>query len=356
QQFAVIETAQHTLSLNMRIGLHRGRFLSANIGTPRRMEYVLLGRVVQQTKRAEASSKIGRVNISQTVADQVTEQFRLEPSVPGYHFVVDDFTDEQLGEYDISLKRRRMVGGILLDRSTAGVIEAIDDVLQRTEQLASYLPRPVLTLLVESAADRKLRPEFTDLTVMFVNLTGVPGAADQAPPGEEYALIDALSRAFALINAAVEAQGGVLKNVSCDYIGSSMLIYFGVPNAHTNDSLRAAAAALTIRRVAMEHGPAIAGDTGISISCQIGLARGPVFAAEIGEPRGRRELNILGDIVNTAARLMSNAKSNQILITEPMYNEIAHSFRCEPLPPMALKGKAVPVRLYALHDWLEQSR
>jgi class 3 adenylate cyclase len=56
------------------------------------------------------------------------------------------------------------------------------------------------------------------------------------------------------------------------------------------------------------------------------LAHGPVFAAEIGEPRGRREYNVLGDTVNTAARLMARSEGSQVLLTEAVYRDIAHRF------------------------------
>jgi len=73
----------------------------------------------------------------------------------------------------------------------------------------------------------------------------------------------------------------------------------------------------------------------------------------VGEPRGRREFNILGDAVNVAARLMGRASKNQILMTETVYYEIAHQFNCESIGSIALKGKAAPLPVYALHSIAE---
>ena len=84
------------------------------------------------------------------------------------------------------------------------------------------------------------------------------------------------------------------------------------------------------------------------------MAQGSVFAAEIGEPRGRREFNILGDKVNTAARLMGRALGNRIVLTEEVHQEIAKHFDCESLGPMRLKGKAKPSTVYALRGHLEE--
>lgn len=350
QKFSSIETTQGVIALGMRIGIHCGRFLTANIGTPRRMQHVLLGIDVQRTKRAESMGQAGRVCVSEKALASALNLFRFESGRPGYGFVVDDFSTEALGEYEIALGRRRVSSPVLLDRSEAGLLQTIEEALQRAEPLASYLPRPILGLLVEYATRRKIRPEFPELTVVFVNLIGVPGSANRAPPGEEAGVVAALSRAFTLINAAVEARGGVLKGVSCDHMGSSMLIYFGMPDTYINDSMRAAAVALHIQEIVQNFGPLIAGENAIFAKCQIGLSRGPVFAAEIGEPRGRREFNILGDTVNTAARLMCRAGENQILLTEPVYQAIAHRFTCERLPATTLKGKALPVAIFLLRS------
>jgi adenylate cyclase len=44
KDFAEIQTPSGVVNLKMRIGIHSGRFLTADIGTPRRMEHVLLGK------------------------------------------------------------------------------------------------------------------------------------------------------------------------------------------------------------------------------------------------------------------------------------------------------------------------
>jgi class 3 adenylate cyclase len=347
QLFACIETGQETLSLGMRIGLHTGRFLTADIGTPRRMEHVLLGNTVLQTKLSEGNSQVGRVNLTQAAYERVSDLFRFEGGAPGYKLVIDDLTDDQLGEYDIALSRRRLASALLLDRSVEGLMEELETVVNLVEPLASYVPRPILTMLVEHAGEA-IAPEFPELSVLFVNMKGLPEALDGSQPGDEQIIVNNFSHVFALINAMVEAQGGVLKNVTYHHTGSDMLIYFGVPDSHTDDPLRAARTALYIRKTIEQFPPPLVGEVEVPLSCQIGVSRGPVFAAEIGEPRGRREFNVLGDTVNTAARLMSRADENQILVTEEVYQEIRHNYVCERLGEFSLKGKTKPVPLFAL--------
>ena len=348
KRYANIETMSGTYSLGMRVGVHAGRFLTADIGTPQRMEHVLLGRHVQEAKRAEGAGAVNRVCLTAAAHRAVKDVFRFEPGEPGHMLLVDDLTDEELGTFDIGVARRRMAGGVLFDRGVEALTDAIEKMLDRVEPLAAFIPDPVLSVLIETAARRQIPPDFPRPTVIFVNLLGLPEAVDEATPQEIDALVDSFSKIFALINAVVDVRGGLLKKVTYHLAGSDMMILFGAPTAHTDDPARAADAALAIREIVLNtEAPAVSGRT-VEIECQIGMNIGPVFAAEIGEPRGRREFNVLGDPVNTAARLMGRALGNRVLLTEALYNEVADRFRCESLGSMPLKGKSTRLRVYAL--------
>lgn len=349
KNFAEIETPSGIVNLKMRIGIHSGRFLTADIGTPRRMEHVLLGKDVQQAKLTESHGRNERVTLSEKAYEQVQSLFHFENGDPGYYLLIDDLTDDQLGEYEITPLRRRMASNIIFDKKDKNaVLNNISEMLNSIEPLASFIPDPILSLLIESAADRRIPPDFPEPTIMFVNFVGLPESADRALPGEERKLALNFSRAFSLINAAVEARGGVLKKVTYHLSGSDIVIYFGVPNAHTNDEMRAASAAVAIREIIQNLRAPTIGNIQPDIYCQIGIHTGPTFVAEIGEPRGRREYNVLGDTVNTTARLMNFAQKNQIVISEGIQKAIESKYECEPLGEISLKGKSSPMPLFEL--------
>ncbi|OCR02074.1 guanylate cyclase [Oscillatoriales cyanobacterium USR001] len=349
-QFNQIETSRGVLSLRMRVGIHSGKYIIADIGTPLRMAHILLGNAVQQAKQAEGAGVVGRVCLTETASAYLAKEFRFESGKGDHLLVIDDLTDEQLGEYDIMPTRRRMPSSVLLDRSVSALASEIEEAVKRVEPLASYVPRRILNLLVENAGSRQIPPDFPRPTVMFVNLIGLPESVDKALPEEEVDLVTSFSRVFAIVNAAVIARGGVLQKVTAHLDGSDMLIYFGVPEAHTNDTFRAASAAIAIRDIITNFIPPVVGGKQVTVFCQIGVTVGAVFAAEVGEPRGRREFNVLGDTVNTAARLMSKAAPNQILISEAVFTEIDSQFHCQDLGAISLKGKAAPTPIFTLQE------
>jgi len=348
EQFTELPIAGAVYALRMRVGIHRGRFLRADIGTPLRMEHVLLGQSVQRAKACEGHGQVGRVCLSEATAQQVAGLFRFDSWHPGYALVRDDLSPEQLGEYDLVPPRRRAASNILFDRSPPAIVAAITETLDQLEPLACYLPPVLLTHVVEHTANRRIPPQFTTPTVAFVSIRGLSEQADLAAPEALPALIQTFTRLFALINAATESQGGILKKITYHLAGSDMMIYFGIPHYYSDNALRAATALLTIRTLIQNTPIPVATDTLRCLSCQIGLAQGPVFAAEIGEARGRREFNILGDAVNTAARLMGQAGLNQILLTESVYHAVVDRFPAIPLGKLALKGKSQPLSVFEL--------
>lgn len=337
--------------LTMRIGIHVGHYLDMDVGTPLRMDQVLLGEHVLLTKKAESAGVVERICLTDVAYQQVSDQFRFEPTPNGYWLLIDDLSDRDLGQFDLPSLQHRLPRVASLDFDLTTLINNIEALLDIVERLAAYLPASVLRLLVEnveSASKLKIPPDFAPVTLLFVNLLGLSEAADQVQPGEEHLLADWFSRVFARMNAAVESRGGVLKKVTYNAGGSDVMIFFGVPSGHTDDPARAAGAALAIREIIRHSSAPLLGGKAVRLGCQMGMAAGKVFAAEIGALRSRREYNVLGDVVNTAARLSVRADLDQILMTEAVYQSIAGHYVCNELGEVMLKGKTTPSRLYEL--------
>jgi class 3 adenylate cyclase len=345
--FAQRELVRGPLALAMRIGIHTGRFLVAHIGTPQRMEYVYLGPAVVHAKHAEGAGAVGRVCLTVPAYVSVREYFRSEPGAPGYVQVLDDLTVEQLGGYDLTPVERRSGALVLLDRRVEGLLHAITEAIGRLEPLVCYLPGSLLRLLVEHTAHRHVPPTFPVVTVLFVNIGGLPEAVAQALPDEEGPLIARVSWLFARINAAVEAQGGVLQRITCQ-VGADIMIHFGMPPTSSDDTQHAVCTALAIRDIITHCAALLVGRQPQPLTCRMGLARGSAFAAEIGTPRGRREFDVHGEAINTAAHLLQHAASNQILLTEAVAHAVAEHFDSVPLPPLLLKGAILPMPIFAL--------
>ena len=60
----------------------------------------------------------------------------------------------------------------------------------------------------------------------------------------------------------------------------------------------------------------------------------------------RLDYTVIGDTVNTAARLQDAAKENQIVICESCYESVKESFKCNRIGKIEMKNKAKPVTVY----------
>ncbi len=349
-----------TLTLMMRIGIHAGHFYSSDIGTPRRREHVLLGRNVQRAKLTESYGENGQVNLTPEAYQYVKDakkDFGFKENEKHAGFMLADGHLNEKDDYEIMAKSatRRLASTMLLDKSFQNTYDQIKNLLNAIKEFSAFIPNPILSLLIESAARRKILAEFPTPTIMFVNFIGLPEMIDKGIY-EEDSVIASFNEMFARLNAAVEKRGGMLKKVTYHLTGSDIVIYFGVPVTHANDPMRAASAALEIRDIimktkipALKPGCEAEPDTDKpKIYCQIGINTGPTFVAEIGDPRGRREFNVLGDTVNTTARLMSKAKVNEIYISEAVMEQIEEKYECLLQEPMKLKGKTKEIKVYEL--------
>jgi len=85
------------------------------------------------------------------------------------------------------------------------------------------------------------------------------------------------------------------------------------------------------------------------LSVGVGLNSGPVVAGNVGGA-GRLEYSVIGDAVNVAARVEAATRltGDAVLLSERTLAMLtAPHCRFAERPAMLLKGKAVPVQLYA---------
>ncbi len=169
---------------------------------------------------------------------------------------------------------------------------------------------------------------------MFCDLVGSTALSAELDPEDLRTVIAGYYREVA---AEVQRFGGFVAR----HVGDGVLIYFGYPAAHENDSERAVRAGLAlisaIRRLKLRPG--------IVLDARVGIATGLVVVDMIGEGAAR-EWTVLGDAPNLAARLQAFAEPGTVLIAPTTHRLIGDLFECRALGPREIKGLADPMQVW----------
>ncbi|GBU29540.1 adenylate cyclase [Treponema sp. R8-4-B8] len=153
----------------------------------------------------------------------------------------------------------------------------------------------------------------------------------------------------------VEKTGGAVDK----FIGDAVMAHWGTAytaGSPRKDAFNCVKAAIMMRHALMalnkSRNANDAGNPPIRIGC--GINTGIVTAGQIGSDL-RMEYTVIGDPVNLASRVEALTKplATDILITEDTWKLIGDNFITEEMPPVTVKGKAKPVRLFAVVNFVE---
>jgi class 3 adenylate cyclase/tetratricopeptide (TPR) repeat protein/DNA-binding XRE family transcriptional regulator len=170
-------------------------------------------------------------------------------------------------------------------------------------------------------------------TVLFADISGFTARSEQMDPEDVKALVD---RCTHQMSEVVRQLGGTVLQI----IGDEVMAVFGAPVAHEDDPERAVRASLALRDLPL------ADDGGRPLQVHIGITTGELLAGALG-PQGGRDYTVMGDTVNTAARLRDAAPAGQIYVDRATYHATQRAVRYDQRDPIAAKGKGQPVPAWA---------
>ncbi|MGZ3588837.1 MAG: ATP-binding protein [Candidatus Limnocylindrales bacterium] len=175
------------------------------------------------------------------------------------------------------------------------------------------------------------------VTIVFSDLKGSTSLGEAL---DSESLRELISRYFEVMRAELERHGGTIEK----YIGDAVMAVFGMPAVHEDDALRAVRAAMGMQHALARLNDELERSWGVRLTNRTGVNTGEIVA---GDPSKGQHL-VIGDPVNTAARLEQVAPANEILIGELTYRLVRDAVEAEPVEPLELKGKAERVPAYRL--------
>ncbi|MGB5436716.1 MAG: adenylate/guanylate cyclase domain-containing protein [Maribacter sp.] len=177
--------------------------------------------------------------------------------------------------------------------------------------------------------------ENLEATVMFIDVCGFTAISETTPPDE---VVKMLNTYFdVMVKEIISQEGHVDK-----FIGDAIMAVFR-GEYHLD---RAIDAALAVRQQ-INTMPESMDMAGYKPKVSIGIKSGEMISGNIGSASLRRlDYTVIGDTVNTAARLQDAAQPNQILISENCYELVKEAFKCKKIGEIVMKNKAQTLTAY----------
>jgi adenylate cyclase len=174
-----------------------------------------------------------------------------------------------------------------------------------------------------------------EVTVMFADMRGFTAFSERLGPEE---VVATLNKYLSVLIERVLANEGMINK----FAGDNIMAVWNAPQDQPDQALLAVKAALEGQQ-ALENIPQDEGQPKVQFG--IGINTGPAVAGNVGS-EGRTEYTIIGDAVNLASRLCSNAPGGQVWIGPHTYEVVKNEVEVEALEPQKFKGKAEPVPVY----------
>ena len=185
-----------------------------------------------------------------------------------------------------------------------------------------------------------LQGERRDVSILFQDIRGFTALSEQLDPG---VLLRLLNQFFTEVVAAVEAEGGVVKQ----FLGDGVMALFGAPQPYPDHPERAVRAALGIVQRLQGLNESLAGQGIAPLEIGVGIHSGAVVAGLIG-PDNRIEYGVVGDAVNLASRVEALTREMQatILVSRDISAQLGPAFTLGRTATMLVKGKSQPVEVF----------
>lgn len=219
--------------------------------------------------------------------------------------------------------------------------------LREKEKVKGVLNKVVSQEIAEEAlkGNIQLGGEEKNVTVMFADIRGFTKMTEKMNPKE---VIQFVNKCMTKVSEKIDKYEGVIDK----YVGDEVMALFGAPIEKKESAIHAIESGLETIEVLKQWNEERKKDSLPEIAMGIGIHTGNVVAGNMGA-ENRLNYTVLGANVNLAARICSQAKGMQILISEEtLHSEgVKERFICKKLQAIELKGFTTPVNVYEVKGY-----
>lgn len=194
-------------------------------------------------------------------------------------------------------------------------------------------PEIVDEILKEGVDNLSLGGKTCDIAVLFVDVRGFTTMSEHLPPEM---VVHVLNKYLTMASDCVERNKGTLDK----FVGDAMMAFWGAPLPQEDAVYNAIKTAMEIIEGAKQVSDELQAEIGQELKVGVGVNYGPAVVGNMGAEK-HMDYTAIGDTVNTAARLESNAPGGTLYISRAVADKLEGRIRYTSLgSTIKLKGKA----------------
>ncbi|MDH3318412.1 MAG: response regulator [Betaproteobacteria bacterium] len=304
--------------------------------------------VCRQLKSDEATALIPVV--------LVTSLEDSDSRVRGIEAGADDFLSKPVKREELlarvkTLRRLHETRKELESRRLAAEVQRKDAI---RKAFSRYISPRLADRIADAAGDQgdpfQGRAQRTNLVALFADLRGFTRLTEKNEVG---AVVGMLNEYFAVLTDAAYQHDGTIFNMA----GDSLLVGFNVPFPQPDAAERAWRTALEMVGRFAPVAAAWHRRHGLDLGVGVGICTGEAIIGNVGSEH-YANYTIIGNPVNTAARLMQMAAAGEVLVCGPVYERIRRllsGYSVTERGDVALRGRSEPIAVFAVQASTEAS-
>ncbi|MBO9423705.1 adenylate/guanylate cyclase domain-containing protein [Labrenzia sp. R4_1] len=219
------------------------------------------------------------------------------------------------------------------------VNQAFNGSIGALNAFAKYVPRQLVTRLIEEGMTDSRNIELREMTIVFTDLAGFTSLASNLSAEETAAYLNGY---FETVSKVIADRDGTIDK----FLGDGVMAFWGAPSDQPDHASKAIAAVTALAEQ-------IEKDSALNMRLRIGIHTGKVVVGDIGSA-SRMNYTVIGDAVNVAARLQEYGKHVDpgakviALASGDTMAQLPEGVKATSLGPVKLRGREEALTVFRI--------
>ncbi|MBO9420616.1 adenylate/guanylate cyclase domain-containing protein [Labrenzia sp. R4_2] len=219
------------------------------------------------------------------------------------------------------------------------VNQAFNGSIGALNAFAKYVPRQLVTRLIEEGMTDSRNIELREMTIVFTDLAGFTSLASNLSAEETAAYLNGY---FETVSKVIADRDGTIDK----FLGDGVMAFWGAPSDQPDHASKAIAAVTALAEQ-------IEKDSALNMRLRIGIHTGKVVVGDIGSA-SRMNYTVIGDAVNVAARLQEYGKHVDpgakviALASGDTMAQLPEGVKATSLGPIKLRGREEALTVFRI--------